>query len=143
VRLVPSIVDSASSAESGSRRSTRRAPVASTPITLTWWATTSCSSRAIRRRSSATAWAASASWLASAVRARSSSARVEARRLFTERPTKNATAARRALFSTSSAGDRPGSVAKRPATMPMASTGTQSATAAASATRRVDRAANV
>ena len=38
---------------------TRRAAPAWTPITLTWWATTSCSSRAIRTRSSSTARRAS------------------------------------------------------------------------------------
>src|SRR3954468_23499941 len=39
---------------------------------LTWWATTSCSSRAIRTRSANTAWRAFASRLRSAPRARSS-----------------------------------------------------------------------
>ena len=52
---VRSIVSSASRARSGSRSSMRRAPWACTTITPTLCATTSCSSRAIRARSSPTA----------------------------------------------------------------------------------------
>ncbi|MCJ2194702.1 hypothetical protein MUG60_08600 [Kaistella montana] len=45
-------------AASGSRARVRRAAPACTPIAVTWWATTSCSSRAIRSRSRSTACSA-------------------------------------------------------------------------------------
>ena len=56
---VCSTAASASRATSGSLSITRRAAAAWTPITDTWWATTSCSSRAIRTRSAMTACARS------------------------------------------------------------------------------------
>ncbi len=46
-------------AASGLLVSTLRAAAACTPITDTWWATTSCSSRAMRSRSATTAWSRS------------------------------------------------------------------------------------
>ena len=63
---------------SGSRVMTRRAAAAWMPMTDTWWATTSCSSRAMRRRSSVTARVRSSSvcaemvsaWPASSARSR-------------------------------------------------------------------------
>ena len=54
------------------RRCTRRPAPACTTITLTWWATTSCSSRAMRPRSTATARRASSSRCRSSAAARSS-----------------------------------------------------------------------
>ena len=45
----------ARAAASGSRSMTRRAAAAWMPMTETWWPTTSCSSRAMRSRSSVTA----------------------------------------------------------------------------------------
>ncbi len=45
----------APAAASGSRSMTRRAAAAWMPMTDTWWPTTSCSSRAMRSRSSVTA----------------------------------------------------------------------------------------
>ena len=64
-------------AASGSRSITERAAPACTPIAETWCATTSCSSRAMRTRSSATACAAvtSRSRSSSSVRCRSASLR--------------------------------------------------------------------
>ena len=58
-RPVRSICAAAATARSGSRSRIRRAPPACTTITLTLCATTSCISRAIRRRSSAAARCAS------------------------------------------------------------------------------------
>ena len=55
VRPADSTAAMASRADDGSVAATRRAAPACTTITLTWCATTSCSSRAMRARSSATA----------------------------------------------------------------------------------------
>ena len=82
---------SASRASSGERSSTTRPVPACTAITLIEWATTSCSSRAIRSRSSVTAWWASCSRVRanSAARSRSAAALSIARRF--PSPTNQAT----------------------------------------------------
>jgi hypothetical protein len=72
-RLAVSTDPMAATASVGSRSNSRRATPACTPITLTWWATTSCSSRAIRTRSSSTARRALTSRCWSSWRLRSSS----------------------------------------------------------------------
>ncbi len=64
-----SMLASAVVAASASRAMTRRAAAACTPMTETWWATTSCSSRAIRSRSSVIAWSRSSSLWAAMVAA--------------------------------------------------------------------------
>ena len=75
-RAEDSTVPNASAARSGSFPMTCRAAAACTPMTLTWWATTSCSSRAIRTRSATTACCALASRsVASCSARRDSSAR--------------------------------------------------------------------
>ena len=80
-RALDSIAESDAAAASGSFAITRRAAPACTPMTDTWCATTSCSSRAMRSRSIATACARvrSRSAASSAVRC-SSSARDRAER---------------------------------------------------------------
>ncbi len=73
----------ASVAFSGWRAITLRAAPACTPITLTWWATTSCSSRAMRTRSANTACRAfsSRSRWSSVARSASSCSRARSRRM--------------------------------------------------------------
>ncbi len=74
-------------AASGWLSSTVEATPAWMLISAMWWPTMSCSSRAIRSRSSATRRRASSSRVCSARRARSSIAATKARRLRTDSPT--------------------------------------------------------
>jgi len=82
-RPTSSMWAAASTARGGSRSRIRRAPPAWTTITDTEWATTSCISRAIRRRSSTAARATSsscASFARTAASCSSSVSRVRVRR---------------------------------------------------------------
>ncbi len=81
-----SISAAASTARAGSRVRMRRAPPAWMTIVETLWATTSCISRAIRRRSSATAACASASRCSCRRSVASCSSAVSRLRLRTARP---------------------------------------------------------
>ena len=67
----------ASAASSGFVSIARRAAAVCTPISEMWWATESCRSRAMRRRSAITAWSASCrawAWTSSRLVASSSAA---------------------------------------------------------------------
>ena len=84
----------ASTARRGSRSRIRRAPPAWTTITDTEWATTSCISRAIRRRSAAAARATSSSCASCARTAASCSSSVSRARVLSPRPASHATNAK-------------------------------------------------
>ena len=85
-RPVCSIWAAAATARAGSLSRIRRAPPACTTITLTLWATTSCISRAILRRSSVAARSASCAWASSSRWAASWSSSVSWVRVRTARP---------------------------------------------------------
>ena len=89
-RPTSSMWAAASTARSGSRSRIRRAPPACTTITDIEWATTSCISRAIRRRSSAAARAISSSCASCARTAASCSSSVSRVRVRTPRPASHA-----------------------------------------------------
>ena len=88
-RPVASTDASASRARSGSRSIIRLAACAWMTMPLTLWASTSCISRAIRARSSATARSACRSFSRSSGLALSASAHASWLRAFTIRPTRN------------------------------------------------------
>ena len=130
-RPVVAMASSAVRASSGRLSMTRSAPPAWMTITLTWWVTTSCSSRAIRSRSSRMAFSVRSSRSRSSRLARSSSVPAYRRRIRVASPSSHATRKTSSVWTSDS---RTAAMPAR-ATKPIASAAPESPIAASDGRR--------